>query len=137
MTYQMWTPAEVDRANQLRSSGLRLEQIARELGRTESSVRSRLHKQRGFRPWNRNDDGALAEAFHAGAPVADLAERFGVTLNAMKWQLIRLGLSGTRRRAWTGPEIRQLRSDATVAEIAERTGRSESAVAMARWRLTP
>jgi len=70
-----------------------LEQLAARAAR-----RAQLPRNIG-RAWTEEEQSALLDAFHAGEPLADIAQRHGRTLRGIEARLEKLGLLKAEQRA--------------------------------------
>lgn len=84
-TWRTWTAKEVARLETLRLEGLTPEQIAPAMGRTVASIRNRLRQESiQARPRHVRTRLRWLDAFRQPHTIRGLAERFGVTVWAVK-----------------------------------------------------
>lgn len=63
----------------------------RELEKLQKATRSRSQPANAGKPWTKEEDASLLEAFDAGKPVKELADRHGRTKGAIQSRLVRHG----------------------------------------------
>lgn len=63
----------------------------RELEKLQKATRSRPQPANAGKPWAKKEDASLVEAFDAGTPVNELAQRHGRTKGAIQSRLMRHG----------------------------------------------
>lgn len=131
-----WTDRERDRVTSGLESGETIAQIATAIGRTPSSVRAEVWRQVGRRCYKRHHANAVrkfaAEAIElskAGATLPDLAERYGVGVEAVRRWCLKYGHNPGRgtRRPFSLADDDRIRAGYAASERAE-----DIAVAMQR-----
>lgn len=104
MKKRPWTMAEVRRAREAWLSGVKAEEIARQLGRTRDAVRymawSRGWGRRTAPPWSAAEIAKLLELFGEGYTSRVIAEEIGRPHNSVRGKARQLGLRFSEVRRW-------------------------------------
>ena len=142
-----WTPEEYDQLMTLKKEGKSWKEIAEAMpGRSQESLESRYQSltrmtrgtrtptKTGFKEFTQEEDELLLELGKTDMPWKDRAKRFdGRSISSLKSRYLKLlPPEQPRSRRWTRREEEQLieavKSDMTLAEIAEQIGRSYEVV---------
>ena len=144
---ESWTPEEYDQLMALKEEGKSWKEIAEAMpGRSQKALESRYRfwtrrtqgiptpTKRGFKEFSREEDELLLKLGETDMSWKEKAKRFNGRSKASLRSRYRriLPPEQPRSRKWTLQEEEQLieavKSDMTLAEIAERIGRSDEAV---------
>lgn len=93
-----WRKSEISRMEELIKSGVEIEQIAAELGRTRKSIEAKA-RITGAKTvwshvtWTESDAATMAKMLRAGACAEDIGRAVGRSAKAVKQRAYRIGLS--------------------------------------------
>lgn len=141
-----WGTHDIAALRRLWDSGVPVRDIAAQLGLPLTTVKNAARrycaprlpvygKKDLRRAWNAEERGCLLQWWTEGLSTAVIAARLGRSPASVDAQITREGLWGQRRRGWT-PEEDAWCLSWPAYRVAQKTGRSPSAVAHRRAALT-